>query len=476
MKKLFIPLVAIAVLVSCSDDLTSLNEDTKNPSQVEGRTLFSNAQKELGDFLSSTNVNINVFKMYAQYWTETTYFDEARYDMTGRQIPDNDWAILYRNVLKDLDEAAILIEADPLITASVKQNQLACIEVMTVLGYSSLVNIFGDIPYTEALDFENPSPAYDDDQAIYTDLLSRLNAAISSFNAGAGGFGSADLIYGGDIASWIKYANSLKLRLGITIADVSNAAAQTAIEAAAPNAFTSNADNAMIQYQDAPPNTNPIWVDLVQSGREDFVAAETIIDAMNAVDDPRRAVYFTFGPDGTTYVGGDYGASNTYSEYSHAGAEIVDPTLPGVFMDYAEVEFILAEAAERGYSVGGTAASHYDAGITASMEYWGVADADITSYLAQADVAYATAAGTFRQKIGTQKWIALYLRGLQAWTEWRRLDHPILNPPPTMTYDDIPLRFIYPVTEQNLNEAQWQTASSNIGGDEISTHIFWDMN
>jgi hypothetical protein len=147
-----------------------------------------------------------------------------------------------------------------------------------------------------------------------------------------------------------------------------------------------------------------------------------------------------------------------------------------VIIDYAEVEFILAEAVERGYNVGGTAEEHYNAAITASMEDWGVEAPVITAYLAQPTVAYATAEGEFRQKIGTQKWIALYLKGLQAWTEWRRLDYPLLNVPPGLTYEDIPLRFTYPVTEQNLNTAQWEQAANNIGGDEVSTPIFWDVN
>ncbi|HEX6983422.1 MAG TPA: SusD/RagB family nutrient-binding outer membrane lipoprotein [Balneolaceae bacterium] len=475
MKKLILPLFVSALIVTC-EDLTEMNVDPKSPTQVEGNTLFTNAEKELVDFLASTDVNINVFKMYAQYWTETTYTDEARYDMTNRAIPDNDWSILYREVLKNLEEASQLIEANEDLDPGVKRNQLASIEVLKVLTFMHLVNIFGDIPYTEALDFENPQPAYDDDRTIYADLFVRLDSAISNFDAAAAGFGEADLFYGGDVASWIRFANAVKLRMGITIADVDDAAARAAIESAAANTFTSNADNTRMLYLDSPPNTNPIWVDLVQSGRQDFVAAETIIDAMNALEDPRRAEYFTLGPDGAAYVGGDYGASNTYSEFSHAGERVVDPAFPAIVIDYAEVEFILAEAVERGYNVGGTAEEHYNAAITASMEDWGVEPQAIATYLAQPSVAYATAEGDFRQKIGTQKWIALYLRGLQAWTEWRRLDYPVLNVPPGLTYEDIPLRFTYPVTEQNLNTAQWEQAANNIGGDEVSTPIFWDVN
>src|SRR5690349_15555006 len=113
-------------------------------------------------------------------------------------------------------------------------------------------------------------------------------------NATYGSFGSADVIYDGDVASWKKFANSFKLKMGMTIADDDNAKAKATVESAvAAGVFTSNADNAEFQYLSTPPNTNPIWVDLVQSGRKDFVAASTIISAMTSRNDPRLDDFFT---------------------------------------------------------------------------------------------------------------------------------------------------------------------------------------
>jgi hypothetical protein len=144
-------------------------------------------------------------------------------------------------------------------------------------------------------------------------------------------------------------------------------------------------------------------------------------------------------------------------------------------LDYVEVEFYLAEAAARGWTVGGTAAEHYDKAITASMEYWGVDAADITLYLARPDVAYATATGTYKEKIGVQKWLALYNRGFEAWTEWRRLDAPVLVAPAN-ALSVIPVRFTYPVQEQNLNGTNYASAATAIGGDKVDTKLFWDKN
>lgn len=141
-------------------------------------------------------------------------------------------------------------------------------------------------------------------------------------------------------------------------------------------------------------------------------------------------------------------------------------------MDYAEVSFGLAEAAARGFSVGGTAESFYKQGVTASFAYWNAGDA--AAYLAKPTVAYTTATGDYKQKIGTQKYLALYNRGFEAWTEWRRLDWPKFNLPVNKTYADIPVRFTYPVGEQTLNLVNWQAASAAIGSDKVQTKLFWD--
>lgn len=472
MKKILSLMLSALILFSCSDNLTDLNLNPKSAQFVEGKTLFSNALKNMVDLQQSTNVNLNIFKLIAQYWTETTYTDEANYDLTNRAIPDNVWNVLYRDVIKDLDEAAKLITDDKLIPAAIKKNQLAMIDVWMVYAYSQLVLTFGDIPYTQAMDFENPQPKYDDALTVYKDLLTRLNNATSDMDAGADGFGDADLLFGGDTSRWIKFANSLKLRLAIVLADVDNALAKSTIEQNYANAISSNADNALFQYLSAPPNTNPLWVDLVQSGRQDFVGANTFIDVLNNLNDPRRAAYFE-EVSGGGYLGGTYGATSPYSQYSHIEDAMHRPDFPGIIFDYAEIRFILAEAAARGYSVGGTAAEHYEAAITASMEFWGVAPDDIAAYLAQTTVAYATAEGTYKQKIGTQKWIASYLKGFEAWTDWRRLDYPVLNTPPAAR-SEIPKRFPYPVREQNLNKAQYEAASAAIGGDDVGTKLFFD--
>jgi hypothetical protein len=478
MKKIIFLFIVFSVagISSCTDDLTNLNRNPKRSTEAPAETLFANAQRNLVDIMTTPNVNSNIFRLLAQQWTETTYTDESRYDLGTRNIPQNFWNVLYRDVIGDLKESKRVVEeADPNFTDPiVNQNQWQIAEILEVYAWSILTTTYGDIPYSAGLDIENVFPTYEDDREIHFDLIERLDAAVAALDAEAESLGTFDMIYNGDVAQWIKFANSLKLRLGMIAADADPGAARTAVEeAVAAGVFESNDDNAALQYLESSPNTNPVWVNLVQSGRRDFVAANTIVDLMSHLDDPRIPLYFTTDRNGG-FTGGIYGSSNSYSAYSKPSGQITDPEAPGVLLSYSEVEFLLAEAAARGMNVAGTAAEHYSAAVTASILEWGGTEAEAQAYLAQPEVAYATAPGDFRQKIGTQKWIALYNRGHEAWTEYRRLDAPQFNEVAS-PIGDFPLRYPYPVNEQNLNTANYQTASSTMGGDLVTTKLFWDV-
>ncbi len=477
MKKILIIFLTFLVIASCTK-LEDLNKDTKRPTDVPGVTLFSNAQKNLSDQIASTNVNMNVFKLWAQYWTETTYTDEANYDIINRTIADNAWRVWYRDVLEDLKQAGIIIEATTYATDAEKKaaaNQLIITDIMEVYVYERIVTLWGDAPYTEALDIDNITPKYDDAMTIYKDLLKRISTDIDDLTAGAGNgsFGSADIIYGGDDAAWLKFANTLKLKMGITLSTADAGAAGTAVQKAMTGVgvFSSNADNAEVHYLGSTPNTNPLYLDLTLSGRQDFIGTTIITDYMNPLSDPRLPAFFTLAPDTTVYLGGVYGASNPYVGFSHVAASIAaDPTFPCLLLSYVETEFYLAEAAERGF-INDTPEEHYNAAITASFDYWGIDS--VANYLAKPEVAYSTATGTWKEKIATQAWIAFYNNGYLGWTEWRRLNAPLLNPPPGMTQADIPVRFTYPVFEQTLNADNYNAAAAAIGGDALSTKLFF---
>jgi hypothetical protein len=475
MKKILLALVPALFILACTKDVTTLNVDPKRPQNVSSSSLFTSAQHNLVNAITTPNVNSNIFRLIEQQWQETTYIDESQYDLQSRNIPDNFWNNLYRTVLKNFEESKKVMPTDVTDAGQLK-NQLAILDIMEVYTWHYLVTTYGNIPYTEALNIDNTFPKYDDALTIYKDLLTRLDADLAALDPAAASFGSADAIYDGDPTQWKKFANSLKLKLAMVIADADEATSRTAAQSAITGGLlASNADNAKFPYVTTTPNTNPVWVDLVQSGRLDFVAASTITGIMNGLNDPRRPLYFTLDPKGG-YSGGTPGVSSAYPNFSHAAVALTNADFPGNILDYSEVQFLLAEAAARGYTVGGgTAATFYANAVRASILDWGGNDAQASAYLLQPAVAYATAAGTFRQKIGIQKWISLYNRGIDAWVEQRRLDYPALQPAED-ALSGFPNRFTYPVNEQNVNNANRTTAAAALGGegDVVETKLFFD--
>ena len=201
-----------------------------------------------------------------------------------------------------------------------------------------------------------------------------------------------------------------------------------------------------------------------------------MVNTLKSWNDPRDTLYFTKAPD-STYKGGLPGASNSAALLSSFSTQWTAATYPSDLLDYAESQFLLAEAVERGFlTSGGTAEQYYDAGITASIEFWGGTAGQAAAYLAQPAVAYATAAGDYKQKIGYQEWIALINRGWDAWTSIRRLGQPAIDAisPPTGAQGNMPLRFYYPLAEETANPVNWTAAAKTLsGGDVVSSKLFW---
>jgi hypothetical protein len=401
------------------------------------------------------------------------YQDEAQYDFQTRAIPNTWWNAMYRDVLADLRESSRLINADASLLPKEKANKLAILDIMEVYTFGILVNSFGNIPYTEALNAEKLFPKYDDAKTVSADLITRLNADIAKLDASAAGFTSGeDVVYKGSVTKWVKFANTLRMKLGMIVADENATAAKSAVEASDAGAISASTDNGLFTYLSASPNQNPLHVDIVLGGRQDYIAAKDLMDKLAGWNDPRKTAYFSTNNAGN-YAGGIVGKVNTYVDFSRAGAKVIAADAAYVLADYVETEFLRAEAKERGFNVAGTAEQHYNNAITASILYWGGTAAEAAAYLAQPDVAYTTAAGNWKQKIGTQKWIASYNRSYETWTELRRLDYPVITAP-VNAKSGFPTRLTYPNTEQTLNGTSYTAAASAIGGDVVTTKLFWD--
>lgn len=479
MKNLKYLIIALAVVVGVTINSCELpdNLDPKAATEVPIETLFTNALVEFANQVDNSNQNVNVTRLFAQYWQQTTYFDESRYNLQDRGIPDSYSSAFYKDVLRDLEEVKMIInntEATGSL-ATINKNRLAIIEVLEVYCYQVLVDAFGNVPYSEALGgAENSSPKYDDAATIYSDLLSRISAAVSSFDTSQGGFGGSDLLFNDDVLMWKKFGASLQARLGIRLADADAGAAKSAVESAVNTGVFGPGEGAVFHYLGVVPHVNTIYDHFTVDGRKDWLPANTIVDKMSELNDPRIDDYFTSYED--DYVGATYGlnGAQSYNNYSHFADPFFEADFPAIIMDYAEVQFILAEAAQRGWNVGGSASELYANAVSASITYWGGTQDEADAYLASDDVAYDAA--NWKESIGVQKWIALYNRGIEGWAEWRRLDYPILNVPEGLTYDDIPKRMPYPYDEEELNPEGYADAVAAMGGDNMKIKLFWDKN
>lgn len=494
------------MLSSCEKNFETINSDPNNPKAVPNSYLLVGAERGLMDFSTDIWWGGNMGNQLAQYWSSNQYTSESRYQFRTA-ITNSYWGFFYSGGLNDpgsgilvggLYELNTIIkncQADPAGNAAsgYAGNQIAAATILRVWLLQRMTDAWGMIPYSQSL---QPSlyraPKYDSQEAIYDGLMGELNNALSLINASEAG-PTNDLIYGGDMDLWKKFGNSLKMRLALRTADRNAAASQAAFEAAVTaGGFTSNADNALFPYGTGT-EANPVYGNRYVDNRNDYCASNTMLDILVAQNDPRLSAFYNPALATGNWVGEVYGlsegngAATPNSQVSQRSDLVLSPDLPGIYMDYASVEFMLAEAVERGWAVGGTAQAHYEAGVGASIEYWTTLNgspatpADIAAYIAQPAVDYTNAASgtTYKEKIGKQSWIALFNQGTEGWTEWRRLDFGILQLPADGvldTYQGIPLRIKYPVDEQTLNSGNYGAAIAAQGPDLQGTKVWWDVN
>lgn len=483
LKYLFIFVAIAAMVSSCTKGFEDLNANPNQPSSVSTSFLLTSAQKQLMDYTIDEWWNGRRGQQLSQFWSSNQYSSESRYQLRPG-ITNSYWISFYAGGMADLEEIIRLNTESPeeYVGYGSNDNQIAVATIMQAWVFQMLSDCFGDIPFSEALqgaDF--PNPKYDSQADVYSGIIAMLNNASSMINVGESG-PQGDVVYNGDMAQWQKFANSLKLRVALRMADANAGAAETAVgEAVDAGVFGSNSDNAHFQYQSGAPNNNPINEDA--KTRNDFCASNVIIDYMTGLSDPRMGHFFNANTDGE-YVGEVYGlteedaALTPDASISQRSDKVLAAEFPGTYMDYAETEFFMAEACERGWATG-SAEDHYNAGIQASMAWWGVAQEDIDSYMAQEAVAYSTAAGSWKEKIGAQKWLALYMQGIEGWTEYRRLDFGILQLPAggVLAGDgNVPLRMTYPTDEQTLNGTSYAAAVAAQGADALETALWWDVN
>ncbi|WP_418123869.1 SusD/RagB family nutrient-binding outer membrane lipoprotein [Chryseobacterium sp. PTM-20240506] len=476
-NKIMISSILFSVLMGCTSE--DVNNDPHVTYNTIPETLITYAEKELSDYMNTPSVNENNFRLIMQYWQETVYVNESNYNFTARNVSNNVWTDNYVNVLNSLNKAKELIEQYQPSASEVtswqakKQNQLAIIDILSVYTFQTLTDTYGDIPYSQALNNEKyPLPVYDDDQKIYESMINRLMADINRLKEGEGTFGSGDILYGGDIAKWKKFGNSLLLKLGIAISDIDANLARTAINTAiSGGVITDQSQNCIFRYLAETPNFSPIFENLANNGRNDFIGGKPFIDYLNANSDQRVTKYFR--DVNGVYLGQTIGAPGNFFAFSSPGIFAYVPVTPGNLMTHTEVTFYLAEAAAR-FGIGGNPETLYKDAVRASFLEWELSAQEAETYL----TAHPYNPGNWKKSIGEQAWIALYNHPVVAWNFYRRLDYPALQAPPTAINNaegKVPVRLQYPSLEATTNGTNYSKAATAIGGDKLTTKIFWDI-
>lgn len=482
-KRLGIAFIAVLTITSCSDNFFDVNDDVNNPTFSTPELSLPSAQKRTVDLLSGDYNSMNTLgNLWTYSWAaagDFAYFeDETTYRVTSAFRPTT-FNTAYLSPLANYDY--VEKNTDPKYT-----NYKAIAMIMKAYHFQYLVDAYGDVPYTEAFDrANNPKPKYDDAQTIYNDLIVKLTAAqalIANPSSTAVGVGVNDIMCGGDMAKWSRFANTLKLRILLR-----------QVPKLSPD-FSSVNNGIGFLGAGETVYCNPGYVALISGKQNPFYNAFKVNDAgtaaanagatratpygLNRLDpnDPRKPLYWT--RVGTAYVGIEQNGIGGLPSTSLSGIGdgiFKSAAMPGIIMQSAESLFLQAEAVERGLITStGTAQSLYDTGVQEAFNQVGAGSA--VSMLAGA-YGYG---GTQNQKITQiyrQKFIAnMSTNGFENWIETRRIEPtdapPVAESPLGVPYGpNVPVRLFYPTSEYSSNSAN---VPALVSGDQFTKKVFWD--
>jgi hypothetical protein len=475
-------LAGVLSVSSCTKGFEEMNVNPNKPTAVSSAALLpyaieSAVDRYWGHRTRFERINLDGGMLWMQYLTRNIYSNEGDNYSVGPEFHNNNWAGFFNDAAVNFQR--IITQSGPNGKAP-NTNYEGVALVMRSWTLSLLTDLYGAIPYSDALKgtASEPiyTPAYDTQEKVYAGLLEDLRLANEKLVVGGPAI-SGDILFAGNIMRWKKMANSLRLKLANRQAAKKTAEsraimAQILADPAKYPIFTSNQDYAVLNHSNVLPSNNEWHQVMIQGGRTDWNISKTLTDKLNALGDTRVTVYAEKNSSGA-YEGHANGlpdgiATTYLGKSSDLGVYFLRTTTPSVIMSYAELLFVLAEAAFDG-DIAGDAQEYYEKGIQASFGQYGLTmPAD---YLAKAGPAT-------KESIMTQKWIALFGQGLEAWTEYRRTGYPVLPPadPRAVFLNDgvLPTRLQYPGTEYSLNKANVEAGIAlNAGPDNMKTKLWW---
>ncbi|KOS05507.1 hypothetical protein AM493_05275 [Flavobacterium akiainvivens] len=476
MKKIFSLALAAVTMAACTGDFDELNQDPNLISEISPGTLLNPIIYDAASQNANQAYSVTFNLMQVSLPYPSVSGGLHRYDVSPN-IGNTAWNGYYR-ILANIREMRTAAE-----TAQ-DNNYLAVALTLNAWVYSNLTDVFGPVPMTEAVRGEEGIyyPAYDSQQHIYETILQDLETANTLYNTSQVMPYASDILYANNVAKWQKFTNSLRMRLLLRVSGRPETNAWATLTQMVNNptvypVFTSNADAAILNVTGVAPLVSP-W-SRPQDFRLGVKLASFFVDNLNSTNDPRRPIIGTQATDlGTPpqnigYVGipSGYAGPDSQFQYEASTFNITQVTNPmKIFiMSYAEVEFIKAELAQRGYITG--ADTYYTNGVTAAIQHMGGTVPE--GFFDDEDAAYN---GTL-ERIMLQKYYALYFTDYQQWSEYRRTGLPQLPTTTAMQNGAVmPARFTYPVDQNTFNNANYLEGIQLLGGqDNINTHVWWDV-
>ncbi len=508
-KIVFAVVLLSMLLTSCTKGFTDLNTDPNNTPVAKPHQLLAPALVGIMGYNMLRNRNFNNELMQVTVDMGDGEGKVFRYDyrFNWGDYLYNGWFLEMAN-LKDMYKIA---KDTPTLNKSYQGISLICQSWV----FSLLTDTYGDVPYfqsslaKDSLLFE---PAFDSQKDIYLDIFKKLEEANVLLNGGPAIVSSSDPVYYGDVARWRRFGNSLYLRLLLRLSGKAEVAAQCIAKikeivdtkASTYPKITKNEESAILRWTGQGPYSSPFMTVREQDFRAPGIAS-FFIDHLANWNDPRINIptYGTGSPTKTNRwgiapaSGAFLGVPSGYSPgqestkkasfYSitnntNTGPSLMTEPLTGMILNLAEVDFMHAEAAVKGW-INGSPKSFYDSGALHSIKLWlpqwpdtSTKIYNITDYLTAADIDF-NESGSVDEKmeqIHLQKYYALFLTDMQQWFEYRRTGHPVLPKGPGLRNGGVmPARMTYPISVQSTNPTNYKAVVAAQGPDVISTQVWW---
>ncbi|MCB4807079.1 SusD/RagB family nutrient-binding outer membrane lipoprotein [Tamlana sp. 62-3] len=462
--------ILIFSLTSCDSELVDINEDPLAVTSVPPELLFPEV---LVNFSSVRSIEFAGLNMHAQQWCGSggTWLSRSRY-VLGVPSVNNGWTTWYTTCLKNLSLVELLVESNN------PENQYITAQAKILEGfiYSNITQVWGDVPFTESVNpTDYPYPNFDSQEVVLEGVVSLMDEglAILEQDMDSDIITDSDLVFKGDRQAWIRWANSIKLKMLMFIANKKPETVSSQLQdlVSEPMIYT-NSQEAKLSYTTEIGNENPKYrfIQNYWGGNINlWYAGRPLVNLMNELNDPRLSTYFEPNVNGV-YLGKWQGYTG-FASISKINANNILPDTPDRYSTASETYFLLADAAANGYVSGGLSQANtwFIQGVTLALDYFDgslgeISQTDKDNYIASFPDLSTLSTDEALDYINDQHYISLFNNGLEAWNQWKRTKSVELDVPANAGATEVIRRYTYSTNEagSNINTPQGLTLFTNM--------------